>query len=98
MSQRKNDRHPTRPKITRERRRLKGFKHQLDLGKISLYDVRNWYRAWRENMLKECQCVRTIRNMDALFRELFGIDPMSNSVKLHIPTFTRSRMTASRSR
>lgn len=63
---------PTRSKIARERRRLKKYKKKLEQGKMSLLDIQNCYKSWRNNILKDCNaCSRSIHELDKLFERLF---------------------------
>lgn len=63
---------PTRAKITRERRRLKKYKRLYEQGLMNELEIHNCYKSWRNNIIKECKyCTRSIRNMDALYNELF---------------------------
>lgn len=63
---------PTRAKIVRERRRLKKYKKKFDEGKMTIYDIQNSYKSWRNSVLKDCpQSKRTIREMDMLYDKLF---------------------------
>ena len=63
----------SRKRITRERRRLKKFRKLCDEGRMPYKDIENAYRSWRGGAKKYCSR-RTIRNMDALFNELFITD------------------------
>lgn len=63
---------PTRGKIVRERRRLKGFRRLLDKGKMSAKDIYNSYLSWRGTFVKDHNtCNRTLKGMDELFHRLF---------------------------
>ena len=63
---------PTRNKIVRERRRLKKYKKKLEQRQMSLLDIQNCYKSWRNNILKDCNaCCRSIHEMDKLFERLF---------------------------
>lgn len=63
---------PTRSKIARERRRLKKYKKKWEQGQMSLLDIQNCYKSWRNNILKDCNaCCRSIHEMDNLFERLF---------------------------
>ncbi len=65
---------PTRPKIVRERRRLKKHKNLLDTGRATKEDICNWYKSWRQSIVKDCnRYLRTIKNLDNLFYKLFGV-------------------------
>lgn len=60
----------SRDAITRERRKLKKYKHLLEEGKISYKDIENAYQSWRGTHEK-FDSHRSIRRMDALYDELF---------------------------
>lgn len=63
---------PTRSKIARERRRLKKYKKKWEQGQMSLLDIQNCYKSWRNNILKDCNaCCRSIHELDKLFERLF---------------------------
>ena len=64
---------PTRVKLVRERRRLKKFKKQYEQGNMNLLEIRNCYKSWRNNILKDCnRCKKSIKRMDDLYNELFS--------------------------
>lgn len=60
----------SRDAITRERRKLKKYKHLLDEGKMPYKDIENAYQSWRGNAL-HFHSHNSIKRMDALFDELF---------------------------
>lgn len=60
----------SRDSITRERRKLKKYRHLLDEGKMQYKDIENAYQSWRGNAL-HFDSYRTVKRMDALFNELF---------------------------
>mgnify|MGYP002623675782 CR=1 FL=1 len=63
---------PTRAKITRERRRLKGHHRQVEKGNLQFRDVFYWYKGFRFSLLEEYNVIdRTISNLDKLFCNLF---------------------------
>ena len=63
---------PTRSKIARERRRLKKYKKKLEQRQMSLLDIQNCYKSWRNNILKDCNaCCRSIHELDKLYERLF---------------------------
>lgn len=63
---------PTRSKIARERRRLKKYKKKWEQRQMSLLDIQNCYKSWRNNILKDCNaCCRSIHELDKLFERLF---------------------------
>ena len=66
---------PGRASITRQRRKLKKFKKFYDAGKMSLGEIRNSYMSWRGYILN-ANARRTVRSMDALYRDLFNISPL----------------------
>ena len=70
---------PTRKKITRERRRLKKYKKKYDTGGMSLLDIQNAYKSWRNGVLTDCKhCKRSISNMDNLYKRLFHKEILSS--------------------
>lgn len=60
----------SRDSVTRERRKLKKYRHLLDEGKMQYKDIENAYQSWRGNAL-HFDSYRTVKRMDALFNELF---------------------------
>lgn len=66
---------PAPVKITRERRKLKAYRRLLDKGRMQEIEVWLAYNSWRESILKECSCYRSVKNLDALYKDLFGKEP-----------------------
>ena len=64
---------PCRDSITRERRKLKKMRRMVDEGRLTVEQVERSYQSWRGSMLK-LDAHRTVLNMDALYRSLFGDD------------------------
>lgn len=62
---------PCRASVTRERRRLKKQRKMLDDGRLNMDQIIRSYQSWRGSMLR-LDAFKTVRSMDALFRELFG--------------------------
>lgn len=63
---------PTRAKIVRERRRLKGHKRMYDKGKLQYKDIYNWYHSFISELRTEYNAIdKTVKSLDALFYELF---------------------------
>lgn len=62
---------PCRDSITRERRKLKKFRQMVDDGRLTVEQVERSYQSWRGSMLK-LDAYRTVQNMDALYKSLFG--------------------------
>lgn len=56
--------------VTRERRKLKKYRHMVDQNKMELLDVRNSFKSWLYNYDKLLS-YRTKNNMIALYNELF---------------------------
>lgn len=56
--------------VTRERRKLKKYRHMVNQNKIELLDVRNSFKSWLYNYDKLLS-YRTKNNMIALYNELF---------------------------
>lgn len=69
---------PAPVKITRERRKLKAYKRLYDKGKLSEPDILNAYKSWRQAILHDCSCKKSIANLDKLYEELFGQTPNRN--------------------
>lgn len=63
-------RKPCRASITRQRRKLKKFRKFLDNGEMTFRQIYNAYMSWRGFILHK-DAYRTVKNMDALFSELF---------------------------
>lgn len=73
VSDKKIIKRPTRSKITRERRRLKSFKRLLVKNRITLEEVKNCYKSWRNSLLTDCNSAnKSILKMDKTFKELFN--------------------------
>lgn len=66
---------PVPAKITRERRKLKAYKRLRDAGKLSMQEIQNAYKSWRQCIIRDCSCTRSVLNLDALYGELFGEAP-----------------------
>lgn len=64
----------SRKNIADRRRKLKKQKKMLDLGKIPMKSVEQSYQSWRGYAAKY-DSYNTIKNMDNLFKELFGKEP-----------------------
>ena len=60
----------TRDAFTRERRRLNTYRRLLDAGRITRLDARNFYQSYR-GQAKHFATHRSLRNLDALYTELF---------------------------
>ena len=59
-----------RDTITRERRKLKKFKRLLSKNKITLKEIKDQYKSWKNNF-KKFNCYKTIKSMDKLFNDLY---------------------------
>ena len=66
---------PAPVKITRERRKLKAYKRLLDKGKISEVEILNAYKSWRQCIMQDCNCTKSVMSLDRLYEELFGEKP-----------------------
>ncbi|MBQ8135144.1 MAG: hypothetical protein IJ711_00290 [Lachnospiraceae bacterium] len=66
---------PAPAKITRERRKLKAYKRLYDEGRLDEVDILNAYKSWRQSILRDCTCTRSVENLDRLYEELFGTSP-----------------------
>ena len=64
---------PSRDNITRQRRKMKKFKHLVDEGRMSLDDARNETKSWL-GANEKLNAYRTCQNIRTLFRQLFGED------------------------
>ena len=59
-------------KIVRERRRLKAFRRQLDLGIMTDPQIWEAYQSWRGSVVRDHNaCEHSLRAMDALYASLF---------------------------
>lgn len=67
---------PCPVKITRERRKLKAYKRLLDAGRMTEAEVLNAYKSWRQSILRDCSCTKSVDNLDRLYEELFGKSPV----------------------
>lgn len=65
---------PCRRSITKMRRKLKKFRHFLDVGVMTMADITSAYESWR-GYVGHMNAHKTIRTMDRLYFELFGITP-----------------------
>lgn len=70
---------PCRESITRERRKLKAMRRMLDRGEIGMDQIATSYQSWRGGMT-HLDAHRTLLEMDALYRELFGPEIASGGV------------------
>lgn len=57
--------------VTRERRKLKAYKRQLDKGKIPYEDIEQAYKSWMGAYAK-LMSKQQVRHMKELYKELFG--------------------------
>lgn len=67
---------PCRESITRERRKLKAHARMVEGGRMTFEQARCSYASWRGSM-EGLDARRSVRSMDALYRELFGVRPPS---------------------
>ena len=70
----------SRQSITRMRRKLKKFKKLLDKKLITIDNIECSYKSWR-GFASQFNNYFTIKNMDALYKDLFG----------YIPKYTKTR-------
>lgn len=61
----------TRENIRKRRQKLKKHKKLLDAGKISFESIAQSYQSWR-GYAQKYNTYNTIKNMDKLYKELFG--------------------------
>ena len=66
---------PNKKSITRQRRKLKKFKKFHTSGKMTMAEIRNAYMSWR-GYIGNVNAYKTIRSMDRLYKNLFGISPL----------------------
>lgn len=59
--------------LTRERRRLKKFKHLLEIGQMTYKQIEGCYKSWRGSILKRGVSYKSLKRTDNLFNELFII-------------------------
>lgn len=64
----------SRKNITARRRKLRHQRESLDNGKITMATVAQSYQSWRGYALKY-DSYNTVKNMDKLYHELFGVKP-----------------------
>lgn len=63
---------PTRPKITRERRRINAHKRQVILGNLTFDDVLIWYISFKCSLTTDYNAVkRTVASLDRHFKTRF---------------------------
>jgi RNA-directed DNA polymerase len=67
---------PCRQSAVRQRRKLKKFKRFLDAGQMNMANIRTSYMSWR-GFIAHKNARRTIRTMDALYQQLFGVWPIN---------------------
>lgn len=66
---------PVPAKITRERRKLKAYKRLYDKDKINEIEILSAYKSWRQSIIQDCSCIRSVENLDRLYIDLFGLSP-----------------------
>ena len=71
---------PCRESVTRQRRKLKKYRKFVDRGEMTLSDVRGSYESWR-GYNRKLNGYRTLRNMDRLYYDLFGLRPSRKYMK-----------------
>ena len=58
--------------VVRDRRRLKAFRRQLDLGMMTEPQIWEAYQSWRGSVVRDHNaCEHSLRAMDALYASLF---------------------------
>lgn len=67
---------PCKKTFIRERRRLKKFKKKFDEGVLTLKKITSMYISWRNSIVIRFEENQQIKNMDNLFRSLFGGEPI----------------------
>lgn len=71
---------PCKDSYVRERRKLKAFRRFVDQGRMTLDDVRCSYESWR-GYQQYLDSKRSIREMDKLYFDLFGLRPSTKKKK-----------------
>lgn len=85
---------PCKNSITRMRRRLKKLKAMFDKGEIDFKTIHDGYESWR-GYIEYFNAHKTIREMDKLFFNIFGIWPMrkrdlkKDEVPINVCLYTR---------
>jgi hypothetical protein len=69
---------PSRASAVRQRRKLKKFKRFLTAGKMCMTEIHSSYMSWR-GYIGHTKSRRTVRNMDSLYKKLFGISPLAKN-------------------
>ena len=75
-------RKPVKSGFVRQRRKMKSFKKFLDNNEITINLVENQYRTYIGN-IKKYDCYRTIKNLNKLYKELFGNYKKKAVKKIH---------------
>lgn len=57
--------------LTRERRRLKKFKHLLEIGQMTYKQIEGCYKSWRGSIKKRGCSYESLKRTDLLYNELF---------------------------
>lgn len=60
--------------VTRERRKLKSYKHLLDRGEMSYDSIKQSYKSWMGRYAKYMS-KKQVQNMKALYKQLYKEDP-----------------------
>lgn len=62
---------PDKSTFKRERKKLKVFKKKLDAKEMTKEEIKQHYKSWRGNIVKQYGVTKSLRSIDALYNELF---------------------------
>lgn len=62
---------PVAKKITRERRKIKAYNRCLLRGEVTVFDITLWYKSWRNGILKNAECRRSVFAIDKYFHSVY---------------------------
>lgn len=65
---------PSREKFQKEKRALKKHKERLEAGEITIEEIKNKYECWASGLMI-LDAGAKLRQMDAYFKWLFGVEP-----------------------
>jgi hypothetical protein len=76
--------------VTRERRKIKAYKRLLDKGEMQYDDIEQAVKSWMGSFAK-LMSKQQIKNMKALYKELFGKELKWKKQKSHSKTVSKSK-------
>ena len=76
--------------VTRERRRLKKYKHLLDEGKMRYEDIEQSYKSWMGDYAR-LMSKQQVENMKSLYKQLFGKEPRWKKLQSDSKTARKSK-------